>query len=86
MLCCKDKLQQRKQQCTPFVPTRLPSNPPCRCPGVYGRGCGGNLRLVRWTEGSYFFACSVRQGMSSQCGFKGREAAQHAPLTAHAVG
>lgn len=53
---------------------------------MYGRGCGGDLRLVRWTEGSYFFACSVRQGMSGQCGFKGREAAQHAPLTAHAVG
>lgn len=32
---------------------------PPRCPGVYGRGCGGALRLVRWTEGSYFFACSV---------------------------
>ncbi|PRW44334.1 DNA annealing helicase and endonuclease ZRANB3 [Chlorella sorokiniana] len=30
-----------------------------KCPGVYGRGCDGSLRLVRWMEGCHFFACSA---------------------------
>ncbi|KAL4428086.1 hypothetical protein ABPG75_002175 [Micractinium tetrahymenae] len=30
-----------------------------KCPGVYGRGCGGGLQLVRWGDRrSFFWACS----------------------------
>lgn len=32
---------------------------PHRCPGVYGRGCGDGLQLVRWGDGhTPFWACS----------------------------
>ena len=31
-----------------------------RCPGVYGRGCGGTLQLVRYADGAFcFWSCSA---------------------------
>ena len=49
----------------PYPCARAPANPACppcscSCPGVFGRGCGGGLRLVQWAEGAAcFWACST---------------------------